>query len=462
MRTTDGGTDWSSISFEGDVDLYAIQLQSNTHAVMVGAGGAIYTTANINQTGSNPTWTAQTSHTTKNLRGVTYVPGSNIIYAVGDGGAIVKGTLSGSTWTWVVQTSHTTNTLYGVSFADSSNGWAVGANGTVLQTTNGGSTWSVLTYITGLGKQTLYAIQTVEYTIRFTTYLIGVIVGAGGTVLAYDTTRGRGAGWNLQTSPQINDLFALNFYHALNAATVTAEAAGASASILYSTNSGAQWNPENIRFSGNYGGVQRTNFSTLFRFLHLTAPLFVDDPQILTFTFPTSDTFHVAWKHQITHSTDVTLGIMDSQGVAAVDSMRLAVNFKITAANTWTNTAGSGVETRTDPAGFKLNMRIKLANGSYNNDSDWDATITVTAEHLGFYYGAGKDYSNTIFINNMPGSAPNAFDTGAPTEPRTLADYRAKYVYTEYSQMFTGDSGASPPSWAFPRWRAGETWRMAT
>lgn len=88
--TTDGGANWSTLPFF-DYALYALNFPANQ---------------------------------------------TDVGYAVGYTGIIIKTTDGGSSWT--VQSSGTTNTLYGVVFADELTGYAVGEGGTVLKTITGG------------------------------------------------------------------------------------------------------------------------------------------------------------------------------------------------------------------------------------------------------------------------------------------------------------------------------------
>jgi photosystem II stability/assembly factor-like uncharacterized protein len=72
------------------------------------------------------------------LRSVKFIS-SEVGWAVGDVGTILKTTDGGNSWTF--QSSGTTNWLWGVSFTDLNNGTAVGDGGIILRTTNGGTTW---------------------------------------------------------------------------------------------------------------------------------------------------------------------------------------------------------------------------------------------------------------------------------------------------------------------------------
>src|SRR5205814_7178860 len=84
-------------------------------------------------------WSPQTSGTTNQLFGVSFVDATHG-WTVGNNGTILVTGNGGATWTG--QTSGTTNSLLDVSFVDVSRGWAVGFSGTIRVTTNGGATWT--------------------------------------------------------------------------------------------------------------------------------------------------------------------------------------------------------------------------------------------------------------------------------------------------------------------------------
>jgi hypothetical protein len=103
----------------------------NTGTV-VGSAGAILRTTN-----GGTTWTSQSSGTTAALYGVSFTD-ANAGTAVGDNGKILHTTNGGTIWT--SQLSGTTKALTGVSFTDANTGTAVGLNGTILRTLTGGVT----------------------------------------------------------------------------------------------------------------------------------------------------------------------------------------------------------------------------------------------------------------------------------------------------------------------------------
>ena len=99
-------------------------------------------------------WSAQTSGVMTDLTSVSFPEGTQVGYAVGNEGVILKTTDGGGTW--VQQTSGTGSGLYAVSFQNNSTGCAVGKSGTAIRTTDGGATWDTVS----VGAATsLYAVQ---------------------------------------------------------------------------------------------------------------------------------------------------------------------------------------------------------------------------------------------------------------------------------------------------------------
>jgi photosystem II stability/assembly factor-like uncharacterized protein len=93
---------------------------------------------------------------------------TNIGYAVGNNGKILKTTNGGVNWSQ--QISGTTNNISSVFFSDANNGFAVGNSGTILKTTDGGSNWVLQT--SGITNE----IRSVFFTDINTGYAVG---GAG-------------------------------------------------------------------------------------------------------------------------------------------------------------------------------------------------------------------------------------------------------------------------------------------
>jgi photosystem II stability/assembly factor-like uncharacterized protein len=142
-RSTDGGMTWSNVyqtvcAPDGSgCDEYfrsanAINFADPSAGVAVGTEGAIVSI-------QGGVATRVPSPTIEELYGVS-MPTVDVAWAVGNNGAIVKGTSGGTSW--AAQTSGTTEPLLDVCFTDELTGTAVGLSGTILRTTDGGATWN--------------------------------------------------------------------------------------------------------------------------------------------------------------------------------------------------------------------------------------------------------------------------------------------------------------------------------
>jgi photosystem II stability/assembly factor-like uncharacterized protein len=140
-------------------------------------------------------WDAQTSGVSTDLNSVSFPEGTEVGYAVGSEGVILKTTDGGGTW--ATQTSGTPSALYSVSFQNNSTGFAVGKSGTAIKTTDGGATWDTMSVG---ATNSLYAVQ---------------FVGTGGTgfAVSYDMAGGStlykttdaGASWQSSALPGTGD-----------------------------------------------------------------------------------------------------------------------------------------------------------------------------------------------------------------------------------------------------------------
>ncbi|MHB8894341.1 MAG: DUF5719 family protein [Candidatus Geothermincolia bacterium] len=186
LRTVDGGSTWTVQNSTVTADLNAVYALDATHAVAVGAGGAVVfwdgalwnagdagvphedfygvcaaDTTHVWAVGvsgairfyDGGSWSSQDTGT-EQLNAVT-APDANHAWAVGNTGTVLF--FNGSTWG--EQESGTTANLYSVSAPDNGNVWAAGASGAVLRSTNGGTAWSALD--TGSGAN-LYGIRMVN------------------------------------------------------------------------------------------------------------------------------------------------------------------------------------------------------------------------------------------------------------------------------------------------------------
>ena len=168
---------WTAQTSGTTNDLRGVSAVDANTAWAVGFSGTILHTTN-----AGTTWTTQTSGTTNILNDVSAVD-ANTAFVVGDGGTILHTTNAGTTWT--AQTSGTTNVLIGVSAVDANTAFAVGTGGTILHTTNAGTTWTTQTSgttgflvgVSAVDASTAWAVGTVG------TILYGTGIGIGGGIV---------------------------------------------------------------------------------------------------------------------------------------------------------------------------------------------------------------------------------------------------------------------------------------
>jgi len=171
-------------------------------------------------------WTAQTSGTTQNLKGVYYVDSTHG-WAVGAGG-VMLGTADGGA-TWTPQTSGTTHTLWVARFWTTQRGWAAGDAGTVIATLNGGQTWSPL-------GAWLISSMDIHSGMVAPDGLHALGVGSGGGIIGTDNG-GQDAG--LLPSGTTADLWGVTF-----TSVSTGWAVGAQGTIIHTTTGGSAWTPQ--------------------------------------------------------------------------------------------------------------------------------------------------------------------------------------------------------------------------
>ena len=126
------GWNWQNPLPQGNM-LTAVCFTDANTGTAVGVSGTVLRTTNG---GTN--WTSQSSGITADLCGVALI-GTNAGTAVGKGWGVVLRTTNGGGM-WTLQWSAVQ--LLGVSFADSSTGTAVGSEGGILRTTEGGAQWT--------------------------------------------------------------------------------------------------------------------------------------------------------------------------------------------------------------------------------------------------------------------------------------------------------------------------------
>jgi photosystem II stability/assembly factor-like uncharacterized protein len=185
FKTINGGATWTcqSIPVNPGVSLTSVHFPDANHGYAVNGGW--YPDGNILKTiDGGSTWTALPIGLDYYLASV-YFTDVNKGYVVGgkslatDDGIILKTINGGTTWTIVYQGTGG-QFLYSVYFPGADTGYAVGQAGIILRTIDGGSTWSVLT--SGTTNEL--------FSVFFTDPNTGYVVGKGGTILK--TTNGGG------------------------------------------------------------------------------------------------------------------------------------------------------------------------------------------------------------------------------------------------------------------------------
>ena len=169
-----------------------IAIGSVTFQPNIVAGGTDSQAAIVRYNGS--VWATQTSSASSDLKDVWGASATNV-YAVGDGGVILKTINSGTLWT--AMTSNTTNALNGVWGTADNNIFAVGNGGTIMR--YDGAAWSAMTSGTTSNLNDVWgsALDNVVYA-----------VGDGGTILRYKD--GAWSGMTSLTDVQLNSVWGIS------------------------------------------------------------------------------------------------------------------------------------------------------------------------------------------------------------------------------------------------------------
>ncbi|MCU0425503.1 MAG: YCF48-related protein [Candidatus Kapabacteria bacterium] len=202
LKTTNGGETWTQpMERRGSSDWYDCAFANENIGWVVGS----FSSRNLKEpviaqtTNGGMSWTVQTmpsSAIQDTLFSVDAV-NENIVFAVGNQGAIYATQNGGATWTR--QTSPTRSNLYGVFFLNERQGWAVGGtseSAVILATNDGGTTW----------RRQLAPADGALRSVFFVDAQLGYAVGVGGIMLV---TRNGGTTWEGQesrTSSTLNDV----------------------------------------------------------------------------------------------------------------------------------------------------------------------------------------------------------------------------------------------------------------
>ncbi len=172
--TSDGGSNWTIQINEPGSDLSGMSFYSSTKAICVGGvknGMAIYTTNDGTTWTKSPMPTLPISYSKLDLYGVDILSETEAVI-VGYGSSsvglqpsiILKSTDGGANWNFMQQTesNQVYTTLYDVTFKDATTGIAVGGNATTgyitYKTNDGGSTWQKSTFPFGFTPKSIFSI----------------------------------------------------------------------------------------------------------------------------------------------------------------------------------------------------------------------------------------------------------------------------------------------------------------
>jgi photosystem II stability/assembly factor-like uncharacterized protein len=159
---------------------------------------------------------------------------------------------------WYLQASPVTTTLRGVDFVDSLHGWICGDQGVILHTTNGGETWA---------QQSLGSTLRVN-DIDFADMNTGYAVGELSTI--WRTTNG-GATWvmirHFEQTPSYGSVFVLDPETVWITGSSDGGPAGNAATVIVSTNAGADWSGGSITHDHGTAGLDVAALSAQTAFI---------------------------------------------------------------------------------------------------------------------------------------------------------------------------------------------------
>jgi len=161
FKTTDGGTNWTSITSGISNTLNKIFFATDSIGYIAGSGGKILKT-----TDGGDHWTPLTSGTTSDIPSLYFI--NKDTGFVGTNSMILKTTDGGNSWVSVLLNFTPTS----IHFSGTDYGYATGGN-KIIKTTDGGNTWNYM------HSETANSI----YRIFFTDSVTGYILGSNRTIL---------------------------------------------------------------------------------------------------------------------------------------------------------------------------------------------------------------------------------------------------------------------------------------
>ncbi|NOS86153.1 MAG: T9SS type A sorting domain-containing protein [Ignavibacteria bacterium] len=170
-RTTNGGTNFTSINFTSDASIHgiAISIGSSSTYFILGLDNVVDTSFIFKSTNAGVNWT-QTAKLPLDYFAMTFVNASTGIIC-GDAGIMKRTTNGGTNWSTI--NTGTTNDLQNIKFITSTKVYAVGSAGTILKSTNAGATWVAQVSNSTAALRGLDVMSTDDN---------GIVCGASGTV----------------------------------------------------------------------------------------------------------------------------------------------------------------------------------------------------------------------------------------------------------------------------------------
>ncbi|MCA0389024.1 MAG: T9SS type A sorting domain-containing protein [Bacteroidetes bacterium] len=213
IRSTNGGTSFTSATVAGGITIQDIKFTNSTTAYLV-AGASIY-----KSTDAGGTWNVSHAYASTTFYEISFFDDNNGI-AVGTSGKTSYTTNAGTSWNNVVYTP--TFTIYTITTSGSSTAFASGDNGKILKTTDKGASWTNSNTITG-PINSVFSID-------------GVNVWAVGNFGNIFKSPDAGANWSPVTSGTTSHLQSVRFSDSQNGIIV-----GNLGFTLKTTNGGLTW-----------------------------------------------------------------------------------------------------------------------------------------------------------------------------------------------------------------------------
>lgn len=211
-------SNWVEKSTGTTTPLNSLHLRRTSQiAYAAGNNGVVVRTTNEGES-----WSPVNGIPTSNRLNSVFFTSDNTGYVAGVGGVISKTVSSGVTWT--PQTSQTTNNINSIYFLNDNRGFYVANGGQLRTTSNGGTNWQTTNLSPSSNNLT---------SITFPSNNIGYAVGFNGTILK--TTNG-GTSWSLLSNTFTHDISGVTFFD-----DTTGLICSYNGRVLRTTNGGSSW-----------------------------------------------------------------------------------------------------------------------------------------------------------------------------------------------------------------------------